>query len=73
MGNEKSKEANNEELKKIGEKANDNENKQTFDLNIKLTNEIIIDELKTNPEWDIYQKQIKMNYQYYKKWIIQIY
>ena len=50
MGNEKSKEANNEELKKIGEKANDNENKQTFDLNIKLTNEIIIDELKTNPE-----------------------
>ena len=50
MGNEKSKEANNEELKKIGEKANDNENKQTFDLNIQLTNDIIIDELKTNPE-----------------------
>ena len=50
MGNEKSKEEKNEELKQIGEKANNSENKQTFDLNIQLTNDIIIDELKTNPE-----------------------
>ena len=53
MGNDKSKEAKNEELKKIGEKSReDNENIQKFDLNIKLTNEIIVDELKTNPEKD---------------------
>ena len=53
MGNDKSKETKNEELKKIGEKSReDNENIQKFDLNIKLTNEIIVDELKTNPEKD---------------------
>ena len=48
MGNEKSKEEKNIELQKIGEKAN--KDSQLLDLSIKITNDMIVSDLKTNPE-----------------------